>query len=89
MAIIGRYILTPDIFDAIERTEKGAGGEIQITDAMRLMLNEGKPFYAVKLEGARHDAGDKLGFLIATVEFALKRPDLAPEFKEYLKSLKL
>ena len=89
LAIIGRYILTPDIFDAIERTEKGAGGEIQITDAMRLMLNEGKPFYAVKLEGARHDAGDKLGFLIATVEFALKRPDLAPDFTKYLKSLKL
>ena len=89
LAIIGRYILTPDIFDAIERTEKGAGGEIQITDAMRLMLNEGKPFYAVKIEGTRHDAGDKLGFLIATVEFALKRPDLAPEFTEYLKSLNL
>ena len=89
LAIIGRYILTPDVFDAIERTEKGAGGEIQITDAMRLMLKEGKPFYAVKLEGNRHDAGDKLGFLIATVEFALKRGDLAPEFKKYLQSLDL
>ena len=89
LAIIGRYILTPDIFDAIERTEKGAGGEIQITDAMRLMLKEGKPFYAVKLEGTRHDAGDKLGFLIATVEFALKRKDLAPNFTKYLKSLNL
>jgi UTP--glucose-1-phosphate uridylyltransferase len=89
LAIIGRYILTPDVFDAIERTEKGAGGEIQITDAMRLMLKEGKPFYAVKLEGNRHDAGDKLGFLIATVEFALKRDDLGKDFREYLKSLKL
>jgi UTP--glucose-1-phosphate uridylyltransferase len=89
LAIIGRYILTPDIFDAIERTEKGAGGEIQITDAMRLMLGEGKPFYAVKLEGTRHDAGDKLGFLIATVEFALKRADLGADFREYLKTLKL
>lgn len=89
LAIIGRYILTPDIFDAIERTEKGAGGEIQITDAMRLMLKEGKPFYAVKLQGTRHDAGDKLGFLIATVEFALKRNDLGNDFREYLKSLKL
>jgi UTP--glucose-1-phosphate uridylyltransferase len=87
LAIIGRYILTPDVFDAIERTEKGAGGEIQITDAMRLMLKEGKPFYAVKLEGNRHDAGDKLGFLIATVEFALKREDLGADFREYLKSL--
>lgn len=89
LAIIGRYIFTPDIFEAIERTEKGAGGEIQITDAMRLMIKEGKPFYAVRLEGTRHDAGDKLGFLIATVEFALKRPDLAPEFREYLKSLNI
>jgi len=89
LAIIGRYILTPDVFDAIERTEKGAGGEIQITDAMRLMLREGKPFYAVKLEGNRHDAGDKLGFLIATVEFALKREDLGEDFREYLKSLHL
>ena len=89
LAIIGRYILTPDVFDAIERTEKGAGGEIQITDAMRLMIKEGKPFYAVKLEGTRHDAGDKLGFLIATVEFALKRNDLGADFREYLKLLDL
>ncbi len=89
LAIIGRYILTPDIFQAIERTEQGAGGEIQITDAMRLMLKEGKPFYAVQLEGKRHDAGDKLGFLIATVEFALKRDDLGTEFRRYLKSLQI
>jgi UTP--glucose-1-phosphate uridylyltransferase len=89
LAIIGRYILTPDVFDAIERTPKGAGGEIQITDAMRLMINEGKPFYAVKLQGRRHDAGDKLGFLIATVEFALKRDDLGEDFRNYLKSLSL
>lgn len=89
LAIIGRYIFTPDIFDAIERTEEGAGGEIQITDAMRLMLREGKEFYAVRLEGTRHDAGDKLGFLIATVEFALKRADLGEDFRNYLKSLDL
>jgi UTP--glucose-1-phosphate uridylyltransferase len=88
LAIIGRYILTPDIFDEIERTERGTGGEIQITDAMRSLLRR-RPFYAVRFEGTRHDAGDKLGFLIATVEFALKRPDLAPEFKEYLRSLDL
>ena len=87
LAIIGRYILTPDVFDAIERTEQGAGGEIQITDAMRLMLLEGKPFYAVKLEGKRHDAGNKLGFLIATVELALKREDLGGDFRKYLESL--
>ncbi len=88
LAIIGRYILTPDIFDEIERTTPGAGGEIQITDAMRALLKK-RPFYAVRFEGTRHDAGDKLGFLIATVEFALKRPDLAPQFREYLRSLKL
>lgn len=88
LAIIGRYIFTPDIFDAIERTKPGAGGEIQITDAMRVLLKD-RPFYAVKLDGIRHDAGDKLGFLIATVEFALKRDDLGPEFREYLRSLNL
>lgn len=88
LAIIGRYILTPDIFPAIEKTKKGAGGEIQITDAMRDLLEE-RPLYAVKLEGTRHDAGDKLGFLIATVEFALKRDDLGDEFREYLRSLDL
>lgn len=88
LAIIGRYIFTPDIFAAIEKTTPGAGGEIQITDAMRLLLKE-RPFYAVKLDGIRHDAGDKLGFLIATVEFALKRDDLGPEFRAYLKSLKI
>ncbi|HTH38531.1 MAG TPA: UTP--glucose-1-phosphate uridylyltransferase GalU [Pyrinomonadaceae bacterium] len=88
LAIIGRYIFTPDIFEAIERTTPGAGGEIQITDAMRLLLKD-RPFYAVKLEGTRHDAGDKLGFLVATVEFALKRDDLGPEFREFLMNLKL
>jgi UTP--glucose-1-phosphate uridylyltransferase len=88
LAIIGRYILTPDIFEEIERTEPGAGGEIQITDAMRALLKK-REFYAVRFEGTRHDAGDKLGFLIATVEFALKRPDLGPQFREYLRTLKL
>jgi UTP--glucose-1-phosphate uridylyltransferase len=88
LAIIGRYIFTPDIFAAIEKTKPGAGGEIQITDAMRILLNE-RPFYAVKLQGTRHDAGDKLGFLIATVEFALKRDDLGEEFREYLRNCEL
>lgn len=87
LAIIGRYIFTPDIFEAIENTQPGAGGEIQITDAMRLLLKQ-RPFYAVKLEGTRHDVGDKLGFLIATVEFALKRADLGDDFREYLRGLK-
>lgn len=88
LAIIGRYIFTPDIFEAIDETMPGAGGEIQITDAMRLLLKK-RPFYAVKLDGRRHDAGDKLGFLIATVEFALKRDDLGADFRDYLRSLDL
>lgn len=88
LAIIGRYVLTPDIFDEIANTRPGAVGEIQITDAMRSLLKK-RPFYAVRFKGTRYDAGDKLGFLIATVDFALKRKDLAPEFREYLKSLKL
>lgn len=88
LAIIGRYILTPDIFDEIEKTTPGAVGEIQITDAMRSLLKK-RPFYAVRFQGKRYDAGDKLGFLTATVEFALKHEDLAPEFREYLQSLKV
>lgn len=88
LAIIGRYVLTPDIFSEIEKTNPGAVGEIQITDAMRALMKQ-RPFYAVRFKGKRYDAGDKLGFLIATVEFALKHEDLAPEFREYLQSLKL
>ena len=88
LAIIGRYVLTPDIFPELEKTRPGAVGEIQITDAMRSLLKQ-RPFYAVRFEGKRYDAGDKLGFLIATVEFALKHEDLATEFREYLQSLKL
>jgi UTP--glucose-1-phosphate uridylyltransferase len=88
LAIIGRYVLTPDIFDEITNTAPGAIGEIQITDAMRALLKK-RDFYAVRFEGTRYDAGDKLGFLIATVELALKHQDLAPEFREYLKSLRV
>ena len=85
LAIIGRYVLTPDIFAEIEQTQPGAIGEIQITDAMRSLLKR-RPFYAVRFEGTRYDAGDKLGFLIATVAFALKHPELAEDFKKYLKT---
>jgi len=88
LAIIGRYVMTPDIFDHLANTKPGIGGEIQITDGMRSLLKE-RPFYAVRFQGKRYDAGDKLGFLIATVEFALKHEELAAEFREYLKSLKL
>ncbi|MBA3335347.1 MAG: UTP--glucose-1-phosphate uridylyltransferase GalU [Pyrinomonadaceae bacterium] len=89
MAVIGRYIFTPEIFAALENTKPGAGGEIQVADAIRELLEKGRPFYAAKLDGVRHDAGDKLGFLIATVEFALQREDLGADFREYLKNLKL
>lgn len=88
LAIIGRYILTPDIFHAIDHIEAGAGGEIQLTDALRYQLRS-RPIYALKFEGQRYDAGDKLGFLKATVEFALRRHDMGGPFREYLKSLKL
>ncbi|MBV9144888.1 MAG: UTP--glucose-1-phosphate uridylyltransferase GalU [Acidobacteria bacterium] len=88
LAIIGRYILTPRIFDVLDRTPLGTGGELQLTDAMRLLLKEEK-VYGYRYEGKRHDAGDKLGFLQATVEFALKRPELNPAFRDYLKNLKL
>jgi UTP--glucose-1-phosphate uridylyltransferase len=88
LAIIGRYILTPDIFEELERTPRDAGGEIQLTNGLR-QLKERRPLYAYRFEGVRHDAGNKLGFLKATVEFALKREDLGGPFREYLKSLKL
>jgi UTP--glucose-1-phosphate uridylyltransferase len=88
LAIIGRYILTPDIFAALEATERDAGGEIQLTNGLRA-LNRRRPIYGCRFEGTRHDAGNKLGFLKATVEFALKRPDLGGPFRAYLKSLDL
>ena len=88
LAIIGRYILTPDIFDCLESTSRDEGGEIQLTNGLRA-LRERRQLYGYRFEGIRHDAGNKLGFLKATVEFALKRPDLGGPFREYLKSLKL
>jgi UTP--glucose-1-phosphate uridylyltransferase len=88
MAIIGRYILTPEIFSILEKTRTGSGGEIQLTDGIRLLLEQ-QPVYAYMFEGKRYDAGDKLGFLKATVEFALRREDLGKEFRDYLKTLKL
>ena len=88
LAIIGRYILTPDIFEALDRTPRDKGGEIQLTNGLRA-LKEQRPLYGYRFEGVRHDAGNKLGFLKATVEFALKRPDLGEEFRAYLKSLPL
>jgi UTP--glucose-1-phosphate uridylyltransferase len=88
LAIIGRYVLTPDVFAILAGTAPDARGEIQLTDALRALRRE-RPMYAVEFEGKRYDTGDKLGFLKATVEFALARPDLAAEFRAYLKSLPL
>jgi UTP--glucose-1-phosphate uridylyltransferase len=88
LAVIGRYILTPGIFDCLAKIQAGAGGELQLTDGMRMLLKKEK-MYAYVYEGKRYDTGDKLGFLKATVEFALKRSDLGAPFREYLKSLNL
>jgi UTP--glucose-1-phosphate uridylyltransferase len=88
LAIIGRYILTPDIFDVLEKTPRDRGGEIQLTNGLR-NLRESRALHGYRFEGTRHDAGNKLGFLKATVEFALKRPDLGGPFREYLRSLSL
>jgi UTP--glucose-1-phosphate uridylyltransferase len=87
-AIIGRYVLTPRVFELLEQTVPGAGGEIQLTDAIKALLKEEKVF-GYNFEGKRYDAGDKFGMLQATVEFALKRSDLGPKFREYLKGLAL
>jgi len=87
-AIIGRYVLTPRIFELLEQTAPGAGGEIQLTDGIKGLLKEEKVF-GYTFAGKRFDAGDKFGMLQATVEFALKRPDLGPPFRDYLKGLAL
>ncbi len=88
LAIIGRYILTPAIFKELASTRRGAGAEIQLTDALRRLLSK-EPVYGYLFEGRRYDAGDKLGFLQATVEMALKQPELGAPFRKYLKGLKL
>jgi len=88
LAIIGRYVLTPEIFDSVAQIEPGSGGELQLTDALKHLLRS-RPIYAYRFEGTRYDAGDKLGFLKATVEFALRRHDLGGPFRDYLRSLQL
>ncbi|MDE2483773.1 MAG: UTP--glucose-1-phosphate uridylyltransferase GalU [candidate division NC10 bacterium] len=88
LAIIGRYILTPEIFEALERTLPDKGGEIQLTNGLRVLLRT-QPIYGLAFRGRRYDAGSKLGFLKATVQFALKRPDLAPGLRDYLRTLSL
>jgi UTP--glucose-1-phosphate uridylyltransferase len=88
LGIVGRYILTPEIFGMLEKTAPGKGGELQLTDGLRLLL-EKQPIYAYQFEGIRYDTGMPLGFLKASVEFALNRPDIGAKFREYLRQLKL
>jgi len=86
LAILGRYVITPDIFPIIENTPRGKGGEIQLTDALKT-LSQKRSMYAHNFDGERYDVGNKMGFLRATVEFALNREEFAEEFEEYLKNL--
>jgi UTP--glucose-1-phosphate uridylyltransferase len=88
LAIIGRYVLTPKIFDKLEQTQRGAGGEIQLTDAIEALMQE-QEVYAYAFEGTRYDAGTTMGWLKASVELALQRPDLSAEFRDYLRSVPL
>lgn len=85
-AALGRYVITPEVFDVLEQTKPGKGGEVQLTDALRVMAHNGS-VYAYNFTGKRYDTGNKLGYLKATVEFALRRPDLGPQFRQYLKDL--
>lgn len=85
-AALGRYVITPEVFNVLEQTKPGKGGEIQLTDALRVMAHNGS-VYAYNFTGKRYDTGNKLGYLKATVEFALRRPDLGPQFRQYLKDL--
>jgi UTP--glucose-1-phosphate uridylyltransferase len=86
LAVIGRYVIEPEIFGILEKQSPGRGGEIQLTDALR-ELNQRKQMMAYTLQGKRYDVGDKFGYIEATIEFALQRPDLAPEVKAYLQQL--
>ncbi len=86
LAIIGRYILTPDIFPALAETQVDRTGEIQLTNGLRRLLRQ-RPIYACEVKGVRHDTGNKLGLLKAMVYFALRRPELAGAFKDYLRSV--
>lgn len=85
-AALGRYVITPEVFDILEQTKPGKGGEIQLTDALRVMAHKGN-VYAYNFTGKRYDIGNKLGYLKATVEFALRREDLGEDFKKYLQDL--
>ena len=88
LAVIGRYVLTPKIFEKLEQTPRGAGGEIQLTDAINALSAE-QDVYAYAFEGRRYDAGTTMGLLKASIELALERPDLGAEFRRYLARLDL
>ena len=88
LGVVGRYVLTPDVFDALKETKPGVGGEIQITDGLALLLKE-KPIFAYRFHGKRYDTGRPLGLLQASIDLALQRPELAPQLKDYLRSLDL
>ena len=89
LIVIGRYVLTPGIFAALEQTQPGAGGEIQLTDGLRALIQSGEQVYACEFEGTRYDTGDPVGLLTTSIAYALKRPDLAPGVIAYLKTLRL
>jgi UTP--glucose-1-phosphate uridylyltransferase len=88
LAIIGRYVLTPDIFRELERTRADAGGEIQLTNGLRSLLDK-RPLHAYEIAGTRHDTGNKIGFICASLYFALKRPELADAVRDYIRSIDL
>lgn len=85
LAVIGRYILTPDVLDTLSSAESGAGGEIQLTDAIAKEIEAGRPVHGLRFTGQRYDCGSKAGFLQATVSFALARPELQDEFAAFLR----
>ena len=86
MAVLGRYVLTPKVFELLETQGKGAGGEIQLTDAIKRLMDI-QAVYAYDFEGIRYDVGDKFGFIKATIDFALKREDLKEKVQAYINSL--
>ena len=88
LGIVGRYVLTPEIFDALEKTPPGKGGEIQITDGLALLLRQ-QPMFAYQFQGRRYDTGRPVGLIKASVELALRRPDIGPELRRYLRGLDL
>jgi len=86
LAVIGRYVLSPKVFEILGETKPGRGGEIQLTDALNVLCQE-EPLYAYAFQGKRFDVGEKLGYMMAQVEIALLHPEIGPAFKEYLRQL--